>query len=81
MVDPPMWQDKAEWEERAQKLRKVEEEIKQLHNLIESAKTRGLRFLVIWDSWTDDEKKIFADGVVYVCRVVCGMACVVCVVC
>jgi hypothetical protein len=64
------WQDKAEWEERAQKLRKVEEEIKQLQNLIESAKTRGLRFLVIWDSWTDDEKKIFADGVVYVCRVV-----------
>lgn len=56
--------DKAEWEERAQKLRKVEEEIKQLQNLIESAKTRGLRFLVIWDSWTDDEKKIFADGVV-----------------
>jgi hypothetical protein len=58
-------QDKAEWEERAQKLRKVEEEIKQLHGLIESAKTRGLRFLVIWDSWTDEEKKIFAEGVGY----------------
>jgi hypothetical protein len=60
----------------------VEEEIKQLQNLIESAKTRGLRFLVIWDSWTDDEKKIFADGVVYVCRVVsCAVWRVSCVVC
>jgi hypothetical protein len=43
----------------------MEDEIKQLQNLIGSAKTRGLRFLVIWDEWTDEEKKIFADGVEY----------------
>ncbi len=48
---------------------KTEEDasMKQLHQLVETARKRNLRFLSIRDRWDRAAKAIFFDGVQYVC--------------
>jgi len=56
-------EEQQSWKTRAAKRKREEEELRQLNGLISTAKQRGLKFLSIVDSWTPEERKVFADGV------------------
>jgi len=58
--------EKQNWDERVQNHSKQAQEEAthlKLKELIVTAKSRGLKFLSVFDNWTPEEKKIFQDGV------------------
>lgn len=46
--------------------RKEDQSLAHLHGLIETAKTKGVKFLSVNDNWNNDEKKVFKQGISYV---------------
>lgn len=62
-------QEKKEWEERvSQQAKQADEDAnyKKLLELVNTAKSRNLKFLNVTDHWSPEERKVFLDGVRFV---------------
>jgi len=56
-------EDSTEWKKQAEKRIKLRQSLRDLQQLITTARRQKLKFLSIKDSWNEDEKKVFHKGV------------------